>query len=46
MVQLSYIIWLSPKGNYINPSKREAEGDCTHTEEEEQSDPSRRQRLE
>lgn len=46
MVQLSCIIWLSPKGNRINPSKREAEADCTHTEEEEQGDPSRRERLE
>ena len=46
MVQLSCIIWLSPKSNHIYPSKRAAEGDCTHTEEEEQGDPSRRQRSE
>lgn len=27
------MIWVGPKGNHRSPSKREEEGDLTHTEE-------------
>lgn len=33
MGQLSWMIWVGPQRNHRSPSKREEEGDWTHTEE-------------